>query len=536
MSTPSFICRKAIDQFKKQHPELESIPPGVDYPPRPELGDLALALPMRGADKVGTSPRELANKLASFLEENLEEIEDVSVEGPGFVNITFRDQFFISKIEEKLEDGELDYLETSRPQDILIEFVSANPTGPLHVGHGRGAIYGDVLARLLELRGHDVQREYYVNDAGEQIRRLGESIKLRARQDEGEEVEFSEEHYRGDYLVDIVRENNLSSDQPVEELAEKGREVILERIFDHLDKCKIKFDSRVSEREITGPDEIDELVEDLREAGAVYEEEGAIFLASSRLGDDKDRVLIRADGRPTYFANDLLYHRQKFSRDFERLIDIWGHDHHGYQQRLQNGLKFLGLPAENLEIELYQLVDLYRGGEPVSMSTRGGDFVPLSELVEEVGADAVRFNFLTKNHNRPLDFDIKVATSCSEDNPVYYVQYAHTRVAGILRKAPPEITEAEPAGGLSPEGHKLLLRALEFPEVVREATESRQPHQIPHELQKLASLFHNYYTKNRVIDPDRPRRSARRLAVVSFLKLVLKSGLNILGVTAPERM
>ncbi|MFP4687716.1 MAG: arginine--tRNA ligase, partial [bacterium] len=356
-----------------------------------------------------------------------------------------------------------------------------------------------------------------------------------ARQLEGEKIELGEEHYKGDYLSELVENNSLNSTQSLEELGQIGEEKILTQIFADLEKCDIRFDSVVRESEVATESRLTELLNMLRSGDYTYEKDGALFLASSRVGDDKDRVLIRKNGRPTYFANDLVYHHYKYQRGFDRMIDIWGHDHHGYRQRLLAGLEFIGDQSEKLEIELYQLVDLYRGGEPVSMSTRGGEFVELIDLVDEVGIDAVRFNFLTKNHNRPLDFDIKVATAKTEENPVYYVQYAHTRMAGILRKAEGAIS-AQPRGELSPAGHHLIFRSLEFPTLLNSALQGRGPHIITYELQKLASLFHNYYTKHRVFDPDNPVRSAFRLEIIKFLKLVIASGLDILGVSAPERM
>jgi arginyl-tRNA synthetase len=535
METPAYICRQAVGQFKKKYSELKNIPAGIDYPPEADMGDLAVALPLRAASVLKRSPREIGEELADFLRDEINEIETVEVSGAGFVNCSFKDEWLLSRMASVLDSGRLECFQPGRDKKVLIEFVSANPTGPLHVGHGRGAVYGDVLARLLEEHGYEVSREYYVNDAGKQINRLAESLRLRAREVEGEDIEMGEQHYKGDYLTQLVKDKNISSDDTPEELAEIGQETILDRIFSDLEECDIKFDSVARESEVATSVRLQELLKRLENSDYTYEQEGAIFLASSRVGDDKDRVLIRKNGEPTYFANDLVYHHQKYKRGFDSLIDIWGHDHHGYQQRLLAGLEFLGNDPDILEIELYQLVDLYRGGEPVSMSTRGGEFVELIELVEEVGIDAVRFNFLTKNHNRPLDFDIKVATARSEENPVYYVQYAHTRMAGILRKASGKTAE-KPEGKLSPEGHNLILRSLEFPTLLKSALEGREPHVITYELQKLASLFHNYYTHRRVLDPDEPARSAFRLEIIKFLKLVIARGLDILGVSAPERM
>jgi len=280
----------------------------------------------------------------------------------------------------------------------------------------------------------------------------------------------------------------------------------------------------------------DRAVDRLREAGCVYEKNGAVFLATTEVGDDKDRVLIKDNGDPTYFANDLLYHHKKYKRGYDRYINVWGHDHHGYQDRVRSGLSFLGHSVDRLEIKLYQLVDLYRDGEPVSMSTREGNYVPLKELVEEVGTDAVRFNFLTRDHDRPLDFDIEVATSEDEENPVYYVQYAHTRLASILREAPEELPEGETTTSLTEEGHSILFRALNGPYHLREATESRDPHRVVHYLLELSRKFHSYYGKHPVIDSDHPERSRLRLGFVDFLKLLIGDVLDVIGVNAPKSM
>lgn len=538
MKTPIGYLSDKVFEYVTEETSLEGSSAGgtVEYPPDEGMADLAVNWPMKAANQLGENPRELAEDLANYLREEVAVLDEVDVAGAGFVNCIFRDSHLIESMSDILEHGEFPFEGSGEGESVLLEFVSANPTGPLHVGHGRGAVYGDALGRLLEAHDYDVHREYYVNDTGEQIRRLGESLRLRAQQADGEEVQLGEDHYKGEYITRIVKEDGITPDDSIEENARRGIERILTDIFDVLDRCDIEFDTDVRESKVASRPELDDLVDRLRDAGFVYEQNGAVFLETTEAGDDKDRVLIKDDGDPTYFANDLLYHHKKFERGFDRYIDVWGHDHHGYQDRVRSGLSFLGHPVDRLDIKLYQLVDLYRDGEPVSMSTREGNFVPLENLVEEVGIDAVRFNFLTKNHDRPLDFDIEVATSEDEENPVYYVQYAHTRLSSILRETPDELEEGPASTNLTEEGHAILLRALNGPHHLREATESRDPHRVVHYLLELARKFHSYYGKHPVIDEEHPDQSRLRLRFVEFLQLLIGDVLNVMGVNAPESM
>ena len=537
MSQLHKAIKESVAEFQSDR-VFADIPVDLEYPPDETEADYAITLAMKAGSMEERPPREIAEELGNYLEQNLSILDTVEIAGPGFVNLSLKDQALYEEMKSVLGSDHWTFPSVNNPRKILIEFVSANPTGPLHVGHGRGAVYGDVLARLLSRHGHQVTREYYVNDAGKQMERLAESLHLRSRQSRGESVEWDDDHYRGDYLAEIVEEEEIKPDQSLNELAEIGRKRLLEDIFQTLTDCRIQFDHVSHEAQEATEDRLDQVLARLEQAGHIYEQKGATFLRTTDGDDDKDRVLIRGNGNPTYFANDLVYHDQKFERGFEQLLDIWGHDHHGYQQRLLDGLEFLGYSPQTLEIELYQLVELYRGGEPVSMSTRGGEFEPLDRLLDEVGVDAVRFNFLTTNHHRPLDFDIDVALSESEENPVYYVQYAHTRMAGILRNAEPELLEFSVSNEVQwePEAHELLVRALDFPYHSLKATRDREPHQLTYRLRTLAGLFHTFYTQCRVIDSDRPHVSARRLQLVRFLKSVFSTGLELLGVSAPERM
>jgi arginyl-tRNA synthetase len=538
MESPINRLQRTINKYASGQSELENTDTEgtAEYPPEDRDTDLAVNFAMKAAGKLDKNPREIAESLAEYLRNEADFLKSVSVAGPGFVNCEFSDRYLLELVESGSEHKFLPLSQHGEGQSVLLEFVSANPTGPLHVGHGRGAVYGDVLGRLLEAQGYEVTREYYVNDTGEQIRRLGESLQLRARELDGETVNFTDDHYRGDYVKDIVKKQSISAGTDVDTCAEIGIEAILEQIFEVLDRCDITFDTVTRETEIAPRQALDELIDSLRERGYIEDRDGAIFLLTSRHGDDKDRVLIKEDDTPTYFANDLLYHHRKFQRGFDQLIDVWGHDHHGYQDRVRAGLEFLDHDLDRFQIELYQLVDLYRDGEPVSMSTREGEFVPLDDLVDEVGVDAVRFNFLTKNHTSPLDFDIDVATSEDEENPVYYVQYAHTRLSSILREAPDELLEGTVDGELTDAGHDLLIKSLNYQHHIADATRSRDPHRVTHYLLELARSFHSYYGKHQVIDRDFPDRSRLRLRVVRFLKKLFHTTLNVLGVSAPERM
>lgn len=536
MISPIEHLQTNVDRFSEDVMNLSISGDTVEYPPNEDMGDLAINYSMKAAEQLDENPRDIAGQLQEYLDDNIGILSEVTVEGPGFVNCNFSDDYFLNTASEIIESENLPLKHAEKKESILLEFVSANPTGPLHVGHGRGAVYGDVIGRLLTAHGYEVDREYYVNDTGEQIKRLTESLKLRAREQEGETVKLSGDHYKGEYVKTIVNEKNITPDMSNDQCARIGIDYILDDIFEVLKSCEIEFDSVRKESDLTEGESFEKVLEKLKEGEATYTENDAIFLRTSNLGDDKDRVLVKGDGRPTYFANDLVYHHQKFDRDYDRMINVWGHDHHGYVDRLTAGLSMLGHESSRLEIELYQLVDLYRDGDPLAMSTREGEFVSLEELIDEVGTDAVRFNFLTKNHERPLDFDIDVATSEDEENPVYYVQYAHTRMTSIIREAPDSLTDVEPEQRLTRKGHKLLLKGLNFRHHLFEATRSNEPHRIPHYLIDLARQFHSYYNEHQVIDQDHLKRSCTRLLLVRFLKFLFSQSLSLLGVSAPERM
>jgi arginyl-tRNA synthetase len=431
---------------------------------------------------------------------------------------------------------------------IQVEFVSANPTGPLHVGHGRGAAVGDVLANLLAAAGWKVEREYYINDAGRQMSLLGKSVLARYRQALGKECELPEDGYKGDYIREVARDLILKKGESLIGLDEGeaaayatifAGDWILSGIRKDLEDFGVTFDAWVSEKRLLETHPLGELMDDLRGKGEAFEAEDALWLRTTAYGDDKDRVLVRSNGQATYFANDILYHRDKFNRGFDRIIDIWGADHHGYINRMKAAVQTLGKPADSLSVILIQLVRLLRGGEPVAMSTRSGEFDTLRQVMDEVGRDAARFFFLTRKADAQLDFDLEVAKHRSSDNPVYYVQYAHARIKSIFRKLPEGIERAVAAPDLTrlvhPEEMALIKKVALYPDVVAQAALMLEPHRIPFFLQDISSRFHLYYNRHRVISPDEALSGAR-LFLLDMVGRVIGHGLGIVGVSAPESM
>ena len=521
----------------------------VDYPRDSRFGDYATNAAMVMAKGLGINPRELAQKIARALDHPM--IEKVEVAGPGFINLFMKVDWWYSAFARLLEEGEaFGCLDLGKGKRVQVEFVSANPTGPLHIGHGRGAAVGDSLARILEKAGYQVEREYYVNDAGRQIRVLGESIWARCMELLGREVEFPQDGYRGEYVVDLARRaleempQVLESprEEAVERLARWGAGEILEVIRRDLEAFGVTFDSWFSERTLYQRDLVGKALERLKERGFIYEKEGALWFASSRLGDDKDRVVVRANGEPTYLASDIAYHALKADRGFHLLVDVWGADHHGYVPRIKAAMRALGYDPHMFQVLLIQMVSLIKGGEKVSMSTRQGEFVPLSELVEEVGKDAVRFIFLTRKCDAHLDFDVDLAKSQTEENPVFYVQYAHARISSIFRTAgergiplPSDFGEVDLTPLKLKEEMGLIKKALQFPDLIEGMARSLEPHRLTYYLQELAGAFHSYYNHYRVLVEDEGLRRARA-ALAKGVQVVIREGLRLLGVDAPHTM
>jgi arginyl-tRNA synthetase len=517
----------------------------------PGHGDYASNIAMILASQARKNPREIAKILLEGIEDRNGVLEKVEIAGPGFLNFFVREDGLTALLDAVERQGDrYGSSDLGKGRRVQVEFVSANPTGPLHIGHARGAVVGDVVANILAAVGYEVFREYYINDAGNQMNNLGKSVLLRYRELLGETAEFPEGCYRGDYIRDLASE--LLKRDGERHLAREAAEVvplftdyaagaILEGIKEDLRTFGVVFDLYFSERELYRDEGVEKLLRDLEEKGFVYREGEALWFRTTAFGDEKDRVVVRQNGAPTYFAADIAYHRNKFLRGFETVIDIWGADHHGYIPRMSAAVQALGHEKEALKIILVQLVNLLRDGKPAAMSTRSGEFVTLREVVDEVGRDAARYNFLMRRSDSHLDFDLELAKKQSNENPVYYVQYAHARICSILRMAEergiaaPAVGEADASLLRLPEETDLIKAITRFPEVVEGAARTLEPHRLTFYLNDLAALFHSYYNRNKVISEDDALTGARLFLVRSVLT-VLKNALKMLGVSTPEKM
>jgi len=523
-------------------------PPEISRPRQKEHGDWSTNVALVLASRAGKPPRAVAEAVAARLA-GADVIRDVEVAGPGFINFFLDRSWLHDALREILSEGDRYGRVPPLGQRVQVEFVSANPTGPLHVGTARNAAIGDSLANLLEAAGFDVEREYYFNDAGRQFDLFGESVEARYLQRFGVPAEVPQDGYQGDYVADIATDiaaevgDSLVQGDPAERRARMIREAVertVAGIHRTLERFNVRIDTWFSEVTLHQTGAIDDAVRRLRDAGFAYDSEGAIFFASTRFGDDKDRVLIRSNGAPTYFAADCAYVLDKAGRGFDRLVYVWGADHHGSVKRLEAAAQALGVRA-TVEVVLYQLVSFLRAGQPAKMSRRAGDFISLDELLDEVGSDAARYTLLTRSSDSPLDFDIELVTRQSMDNPVYYVQYAHARVASLLRMAlqegiVPLSPDDVPIGRLVEDGELELVRKLtEFPEVVALAGEILAPHRLTRYAEEVAAAFHRFYSECRVITEDRALTEAR-LALATAAKTVVATALSMLGVSAPESM
>ncbi|WP_022846660.1 MULTISPECIES: arginine--tRNA ligase [unclassified Desulfurobacterium] len=513
-------------------------------PKKKEYGDVATNAAFLLAKTLKKPPIKIAEELAEILS-NEKEFSKVEVAGNGFINFFLSPDFY-AELLKKVVETDFFISNIGKGERVLIEYVSANPTGPLHVGHGRGAVVGDVLSRVMKLAGYSVEREFYINDAGRQIKLLGISIYYRIQELAGRKLVLPEDAYRGEYIIDIAKELilqypeivDMEEEKAIELAAEFGKKVLLEEIRKTLGRLKVEFDHWFSEKSLYTGGKVEEVLELLKEKGLIYEKDGALWLRTSQFGDDKDRVVKRSTGEYTYFASDIAYHYDKILRGYDRGIDIWGADHHGYIPRVKAAIEALGKPSDWLEVVLVQLVKLFKHGEEVKMSKRAGNFVTLDWLIDEVGVDAVRFFFLTKRHDTPLDFDIDLALSEKSENPVYYVQYAHARISSILDKAKEKGIEpsVEHLELLGEEEFDLILKCYGLKSTLEAVARKREPHLLPYYLIDLASAFHRYYNKNRVVDADNPELSSARLYLVNGVRKTIRSGLNILNVNAPGRM
>lgn len=513
--------------------------PTLDRPPKPELGDYSSNAAMLLAAPLGEAPRDVATRLGVELERELgaeHHLDRVEVAGPGFVNLFLADEWYRQAMAQLATDQGLELAPVSTPQRILVEYVSANPTGPLHVGGGRHAAYGDALVRLLRAVGHEVESEYYVNDAGGQVQRFAASI---AAAMTGAEV--PEDGYEGAYVADLAEQMKGEGVDPAdtEAVGRRGIELILDGVRATLDRFGVGFDGWFSERDLYAKGEVETALERLEQRGHTYKTDGALWLRSTDFGDDKDRVLIRADGEPTYLAADVAYHRDKLERGFEHLINVLGADHHGYAPRLRAAIAALGADPEVLEALIMRLVHIVESGERAQMSKRSGDFVSLDELVDDIGVDAARWFMLWRSHDTTVDLDLELARRESSENPVYYVQYAHARIASILRKAGGEAGEAgvpTPGTPLQPAERDLVKRLLEFPEEVREAAARRAPHRICAYSTAVAADFHAFYRDCQVVGAEGEGVERSRLGLCQLTQRTIAASLGLLGISAPEQM
>ena len=559
MTGPSDVLRELIrdavlELADERGIKIEgSVEVEVERPKREEHGDWATNIALQYSKVFGEKPRDLAMGIVNKLGSN-PYIEKAEVAGPGFINFTLSRKWISELLINVIKDGpDFGRVNVGKGRKVQVEFVSANPTGPLHVGHGRGAAVGDVCANILAFAGWDVQREYYINDAGLQIDLLGKSTQARYFEICGEpgKAPFPEDGYKGAYIYELAQqildeEGNRFLEIPPEEslpyFKDYACRVILEGIKKDLADFGVNFDMWFSEKSLYEGDLLQRTLETLKSNGYAYEADGATWFKATAFSDDKDRVLIRSNGAPTYFMSDIMYHKNKFDRGFDMVIDVWGADHHGYIPRMKAAVQALGRSPEDLQVLLIQFVNLLRGGKQVSMSTRSGEFVTLREVMEEVGVDAARYFFVMRRSDSHLDFDLDLAKSSTNENPVFYVQYAHARIHSIFREAKsrgvsmPENLESVDFSLLSSQEEVSLIRKIgSFPEEMAKAAEELAPHRVTFYLYDISSAFHSFYNAHRVLGVE-PELEKARLCLVEACRVVIANSLKLLGVSAPEKM
>jgi len=539
----------------------DAVPPIIfDVPKHMEFGDLTTNIAMRLAPQLKQPPVKVAESLIAAARQRLGAVglegvvDRLDVKPPGFINIAFSHQGLVGELQAIRREREgYGAVPLGSGKRMLIEFVSSNPTGPLSIAHGRQAAFGDALARVAAFCGYQAAREYYVNDEGRQITLLGRSIEARCRQLRGEAAEVPEDGYRGEYLLDVAKRlpaeaaSWLSAADGTLRFARFGIEEMLRETKEDLERFGVRFDTWFEQSGLMRSGRLTSALDRLKQQGLLFEDEGAWWFRSTAFGDDKDRVVIKQGGEYTYLSSDIAYHQEKYERGFDQIIDIWGPDHHGYIARVRASIEALGHDPARFHVLIVQLTTLFRDGQPVRMSTRAGELVTLKELVDEVGVDAARFFFLMRKADSHLDFDLKLATEQSPENPVYYIQYAHARIASIMRfsrnassqshgQQPSDVVEAPRLELLQAVEEQELMRLLcRFPHVVRGACRALEPYYVTAYLQELAASFHRFYTRHRVVTDD-VARTAARLVLIDALRVVLANGLGLLGVGVPERM
>jgi arginyl-tRNA synthetase len=515
----------------------------LGLPSDPRFGDLSTNIAMQLARATEKSPREIALNLLANIKRYLEKspakdyVKEVKIEGAGFINFYFHNNYFHEQLKDLISKGK-DYLKINigKSKRVLIEFVSANPTGALSVAHARQAAVGDVLANILDFLGFKVKREYYLNDEGNQINILGNSIELRLKELCGEKIEFPQEYYQGDYIYDIAQEIK-NQESKIKNFSEYGLKYILNIIKKELKDFGVKFDYWTSQKELRKSGKIEKVLDFLKKKEFLYELDGACWFKSTQFGDDKDRVVVKSDGSYTYLAPDIAYHQEKYRRGFSWLINLWGPDHHGYISRLKAAVEALGYASDSLSIIIVQLASIFREGKPLQMSTRKGQYITLREVLDEVGTDASRFFFLMRRTSSHLDFDLDIAKKQTAENPIYYVQYAHARICSILRNSTIKIKHKESDLALLKEKQELELikKILQFSLVLNICLVTLDPYMLTIYLQELSEDFHKFYDLHRVLGQDDDLTKSR-LALIEATKIVLACGLELLGVSRPEKM
>ncbi len=515
----------------------------LDIPADSRFGDLSTNIALRLSKILKKNPRDVAAVIINNINKNLAAtplknyIKEVKAEGAGFINFYFTESFFFDRLKNIILKG-VDVLKTDsgHSRAVLIEFVSANPTGPLSVAHARQAAVGDALGNILKFLGFTVKKEYYLNDEGNQINILGNSVGLRLKELLGEKIEFPENYYQGEYIYDIAREI-IDKKLEIADFREFASEYILNIIRKELDDFGVRFDTWYSQKELGKSGKIEKTLEELKKKGFLYELDGALWFKSTELGDDKDRVVIKSDGTYTYLTPDIAYHQEKYKRGFSFLINLWGPDHHGYINRLKASVKAFGYSPDSLEIVIVQLATIFRDGKPVQMSTRRGQYITLREVLDEVGFDAARFFFLMRRTSSHLDFDLDIAKKETQENPVYYIQYAHARICSILRSSQKTINANDIDFSVLKEKEEIVLakKLCQFTYILHICLSTHDPYMLTVYLQELAEGFHKFYDLHRVLGQDE-RVTSARLALLEAVRIVIAAGLELLGISRPEKM
>ncbi len=519
-------------------------------PEKEEHGDFACNAAMQLVKHLKKNPKIIAEEIIEKLNSKMKGSIKMEIAGPGFINIKIGAAWFAETCMDIISNEKYFHNNLGGGKNVMVEFVSANPTGPLHIGHGRGAAYGDSVARLLSMSGYNVTREYYVNDAGNQMNNLSLSVYSRAAElkNRQDEAPFPESGYHGDYIIDIAKTVleehsdilDIDKKQALEICLLKAVEIIQKDIDKDLKDFRVEFHNYFSEKSLYKNKLIDKALEHLNKSGKTYEKDGALWLNTSSMGDDKDRVLRKSTGEYTYFTPDIAYHQNKYDRGNDYLIDIWGADHHGYIKRMECALECLGHKEDTFKASLVQMVNLIQKGEKISMSTRSGEFIPLSWLINEVGVDAARFFYNMRSHDAQFDFDLDLAKSKSNDNPVYYIQYAYARINSLISNAEEKGIKYERGSflekAIGQEEIQLIKNMIRLKYVIELAAVHLEPHRISYHLQELAASFHSYYYNNKILNSEDIESSQGRLTVCEAAAVTIKTGLDILGVSAPERM